>query len=117
MEAPAAVQQQPQAQHPPAFMPPQFSGPPGIPHHFGMPPPNWNFNHPTPPWQSNPLTDPKIDPQILAKAAEWTEHRAPDGRPYYYHAARGESVWERPQALKDLDEAKMAAGPGKDFIK
>lgn len=41
--------------------------------------------------------------QILARAAEWSEHRAPDGRPYYYHAIRGESVWEKPQALKDLE--------------
>lgn len=39
----------------------------------------------------------------MARAAEWSEHRAPDGRPYYYHAVRGESVWEKPQALKDLE--------------
>lgn len=39
----------------------------------------------------------------MARAAEWSEHRAPDGRPYYYHAMRGESVWEKPQPLKDLE--------------
>lgn len=39
----------------------------------------------------------------MARAAEWSEHRAPDGRPYYYHAIRGESVWEKPQPLKDLE--------------
>lgn len=101
----------------PPFIPPQFSGPSGMPP-FGMPPPNWNApwnphqSHATPPWQTHPPNDTsKIDPQILAKAAEWTEHRAPDGRPYFYHAVRGESVWERPQALKDLDEAKMGAPP------
>lgn len=44
-----------------------------------------------------------IEPQIIARAAEWSEHRAPDGRPYYYHAARGESVWEKPQAIRDLE--------------
>lgn len=101
-------------QHVPPFIPPQFSGP-GMPP-FGMPPPNWNApwqnSHPTPPWQSHPPAEHgKIDPQIIAKAAEWSEHRAPDGRPYYFHAGRGESVWERPQALKDLDEAKMNPGP------
>lgn len=39
----------------------------------------------------------------MARAAEWSEHRAPDGRPYYYHAMRAESVWEKPQPLKDLE--------------
>lgn len=53
--------------------------------------------------------DSKIDPKILAKATEWTTHRAPDGRPYYYNASHSESTWERPQALKDLDEARIAA--------
>lgn len=39
----------------------------------------------------------------MARAAEWSEYRAPDGRPYYYHLTNNESVWEKPQALKDLD--------------
>lgn len=45
----------------------------------------------------------QIDPQILARAADWSEHKAPDGRPYYYNAKLGESVWEKPQALRDLE--------------
>lgn len=51
----------------------------------------------------------EIDSFIIAKAAEWTEHRAPDGRPYYYHAQRSQSVWEKPQAIRDLEIARMAA--------
>lgn len=47
----------------------------------------------------------KIDPNIIAKAREWTEHKAPDGRFYYHHAKKGESVWEKPQPLKDLESA------------
>lgn len=45
----------------------------------------------------------KVDSEIIAKASEWTEHKAPDGRFYYYHAKKAESVWEKPQALKDLE--------------
>jgi transcription elongation regulator 1 len=76
---------------------------------FGIPPPfaaAWN----NPQWQAHGpnVNDSKIDPKILARASEWTEHRAPDGRPYYYCAANGTSVWERPQVLKELDEARMA---------
>jgi transcription elongation regulator 1 len=33
---------------------------------------------------------------------------APDGRVYYYNASIQQSTWERPQALKELDEARMA---------
>ncbi|KXJ68605.1 hypothetical protein RP20_CCG002507 [Aedes albopictus] len=66
----------------------------------------------------SPLMDPlkaiaeiktsEVDPGIAAKATEWTEHKAPDGRAYYYNASKGESVWEKPQAIKDLEMAKLA---------
>lgn len=55
------------------------------------------------------FNDSKIDPKILAKASEWTSHQAPDGRPYYYNAKSAESTWERPQALKELDDARIAS--------
>lgn len=79
-------------------------------HHppFTAAPPQWNN------WQaqaqdpSKMFNDSKIDPKILAKAQEWSEHRAPDGRPYYYNAGIQQSCWDRPQALKDLDEARIA---------
>lgn len=45
----------------------------------------------------------KIDPDIIEKAREWTEHKAPDGRPYYHHTQKGESVWEKPQILKEFE--------------
>lgn len=54
----------------------------------------------------------KIDPDIIEKAREWTEHKAPDGRPYYHHTQKGESVWEKPQILKEFESAKLAASQG-----
>jgi len=45
----------------------------------------------------------QIDPVILANAAEWSEHRSPDGRMYYYSMKTAESVWEKPEALRNLD--------------
>lgn len=120
-------------QGPPPGMPPfggppgQFGGPP-----FGMPPPgfqgNWGPGAP-PPWAGGPpgpvpwgmppnmmpgLAPPinaieeaaimsKIDPEIVAKASLWSEHKNPEGRFYYHNSKTAESVWEKPQALKDLE--------------
>lgn len=94
--------------------PPHFGGP-----QYGMPPPGYGGYQPGPwgmPWQHPPqqqmseqpaknlIVKPGvIEPQVIARAAEWSEHRAPDGRAYYYHAGRGESVWEKPQAIRDLE--------------
>lgn len=103
--------------------PPQFGGP-----QYGMPPPGYG-GYPSGPWgmpwqqqqQQSMAEQPAknlilkpgvIEPQVISRAAEWTEHRAPDGRPYYYHAGRGESVWEKPQAIRDLEAARMAAHSG-----
>ncbi|CAH0730694.1 unnamed protein product, partial [Brenthis ino] len=55
-----------------------------------------------------------IPAELSAAAAEWSAHRAPDGRPYYYHAASRRSVWEKPKPLRDLEElqAKIALEKG-----
>lgn len=107
----------------------QFNAPP--PFSYGMPPPGY-MGYPAnawpAPWQQQQQPPPMnvnespaknliskpgiIDPQVIARAAEWSEHRAPDGRLYYYHAGRGESVWEKPQAIRDLEAARMAAHSG-----
>lgn len=59
------------------------------------------------PTSAMPNEDPTIlaqlDPEIVANAMVWTEHRAPDGRSYFYNSKAGESVWEKPQALNDLE--------------
>jgi pre-mRNA-processing factor 40 len=30
---------------------------------------------------------------------DWTEHKAPDGRPYWYNAKTKQSVWNKPAEL------------------
>ncbi len=44
---------------------------------------------------------PQMDVPLQIPVAEWTEHRLPDGRVYYYNSKTLESTWERP---KELDE-------------
>ncbi|XP_063631864.1 uncharacterized protein LOC134803087 [Cydia splendana] len=53
-----------------------------------------------------------IPPGLAAAAAEWSAHRAPDGRPYYYNAGKGESVWEKPKPMKELEGDPRGAGGG-----
>uniref|UniRef100_A0A1L8DIB5 Putative transcription factor n=1 Tax=Nyssomyia neivai TaxID=330878 RepID=A0A1L8DIB5_9DIPT len=112
--APVQTAPQPLMQSFMSAPPPQFNQqasfampPPGF---HGFPPAQWGVP-PNMPWgmhqDDKKIAD--IDPTIVAKAAEWTEHKAPDGRPYYYNASKGESVWERPQALRDMDAARIAA--------
>merc|ERR1719400_2048937 len=75
---------------PPGGMPPPWmagpGGPPGGPP--GMPP--WGMA--PPPGAGN-----------APKPCKWTEHTAPDGKRYYYNGETQESVWEKPQELKDWE--------------
>jgi hypothetical protein len=99
MRPPPTVQQ---------FQPPPFMGNPP----YGMPPPNfatppWGFAPGMPPTGvPPPVADPilsQIDPKITAAACEWTEHIAPDGKPYYYNVKTTTSTWERPTALIEFE--------------
>ncbi|XP_002137702.3 transcription elongation regulator 1 isoform X4 [Drosophila pseudoobscura] len=127
MFQPPGMQPPPGFGQPPFCMPPPAYGfpggaAPGGPWGVGVPP--WQQQqqqqqhmHAPPGGQDKPaktliIKPGVIDPAVIARAAEWSEHRAPDGRPYYYHAARGESVWEKPQALRDMEAARMAAHSG-----
>lgn len=38
------------------------------------------------------------------KKSDWTEHKAPDGRIYYYNTITKQSLWEKPDELKDAAE-------------
>merc|ERR1719357_750161 len=48
-------------------------------------------------------------PPVSEGMCKWTEHTAPDGKKYYYNAETQESVWEKPQELKDwqVDQIRL----------
>jgi hypothetical protein len=51
-----------------------------------------------------------IDPKIVAAAAEWTEYiDTKVGRAYYHNSKAKLSIWEKPKALLDLEQAKHVA--------
>ena len=56
-----------------------------------------------------PAPSPQPPPQPLAAGSGWSEHTAPDGRPYYYHAGQGRSSWDKPDELKGARERAVAA--------
>ncbi|ETS64340.1 hypothetical protein PaG_01187 [Moesziomyces aphidis] len=48
-------------------------------------------------------------------AAVWTEHRTPQGRPYWFHTIERRSVWEKPSELKTPRERALEATPWKEY--
>ncbi len=47
---------------------------------------------------------------------KWTEHKAPDGRTYFYNAATRQSSWEKPDALKTQAEKLLSQCPWKEYV-
>ncbi|XP_038109716.1 pre-mRNA-processing factor 40 homolog A [Culex quinquefasciatus] len=72
-----------------------------------------------PPVQPFPAMVPFSVPPPTAMAAmpvsEWTEHKAPDGRMYYYNSKTKQSLWEKPDELKSPAEKLLAACPWKEY--
>jgi WW domain len=49
---------------------------------------------------ANGLAPPPQQQQAPAQPKpDWTEHKAPDGRPYWYNAKTKQSVWNKPAEL------------------
>lgn len=65
---------------------------PGMVPQFSMPPPGF------------PGTEMQQPQYIVSTNAEWTEHKAPDGRTYYYNNVTKQSLWEKPEELKSIAE-------------
>eukprot|EP00058_Branchiostoma_floridae_P012859 XP_002598347.1 hypothetical protein BRAFLDRAFT_57552 [Branchiostoma floridae] len=45
----------------------------------------------------------------------WTEHKAPDGRTYFYNSKTKQSTWEKPAELKSHAELLLDSCPWKEF--
>lgn len=120
---------------PPPSLPP---GPPGImPPQFSIPPPGFTFPiTAAPPQEAGVIA---ASPQITAsgipppspinsdanastmsastteKKTDWSEHKAPDGRTYYYNSVTKQSLWEKPDELKTPSELLLSQCPWKEY--
>ncbi|KDR11070.1 pre-mRNA-processing factor 40 homolog B isoform X1 [Zootermopsis nevadensis] len=47
--------------------------------------------------------------------SDWTEHKAPDGRTYYYNSLTKQSLWEKPDELKTPAELLLSQCPWKEY--
>ncbi|XP_001950893.1 pre-mRNA-processing factor 40 homolog B isoform X1 [Acyrthosiphon pisum] len=102
---------------PPGFMAaaPMGIGPPGMPPPF-MPP--FNMNLPgeivgAPVSFNKSISLPSNDE--TKPTSEWTEHKAPDDRLYYYNAGTKQSSWEKPDELKTKTELLLDQCPWKEY--
>jgi len=48
-------------------------------------------------------------------SGDWSEHKAPDGRTYYYNTTTKQSAWEKPDVLKTEAEQKLSALNWKEY--
>lgn len=48
-------------------------------------------------------------------SSNWTEHKAPDGRTYYYNTVTKQSSWEKPDEFKTEKDRILAACPWKEY--
>lgn len=56
-----------------------------------------------------------IDAKSLSKKSDWSEHKAPDGRTYYYNSVTKQSSWEKPDELKSHAELLLSQCPWKEY--
>ncbi len=51
-----------------------------------------------------------MDTSLTIPAMDWCEYRSPEGKPYYFNAKTAQTVWDKPQVLKDYDGKPYFAG-------
>ncbi|KAM3964185.1 pre-mRNA processing factor 40 [Aphomia sociella] len=111
----------------PPAMPPAVAMPPvpGLPPNMtGMPPP-MGFPPMIPPFSMPPPGFPSFKPELNAPAPDvaplanqsspWSEHKAPDGRTYYYNSVTKQSLWEKPDDLKTAAEKLLSSCVWKEY--
>lgn len=82
---------------------------------MGFPPIVPQFNIPPPGFGAAP-PPPEIAAAFgAATNTDWTEHKAPDGRPYYYNNASKQSSWEKPEDLMTPAERIINQCPWKEY--
>ncbi|KAI9555980.1 hypothetical protein GHT06_018538 [Daphnia sinensis] len=109
----------PYAMPPPGFIPPT----PGIPPPFGVAMPGM-----APPavFGVSPFGAPSVPPNVYIgfpagffphgeSKQTWTEHKAPDGRTYYYNNFTKQSLWDKPDELKTAAEIMLSQCPWKEY--
>ena len=47
--------------------------------------------------------------------ANWSEHKAPDGRIYFYNTVTKASAWEKPDVMKTAAELMLSKCPWKEY--
>ncbi|XP_040197153.1 pre-mRNA-processing factor 40 homolog B isoform X5 [Rana temporaria] len=52
---------------------------------------------------------------IPKKKSPWTEHKAPDGRTYYYNTETKQSTWEKPDEFKSKSELLLSQCNWKEY--
>ncbi|XP_017854029.1 pre-mRNA-processing factor 40 homolog A [Drosophila busckii] len=73
------------------------------------------FNLPPPGFGGPPRPELAAAFGALAPNSEWTEHKAPDGRPYFYNQNTKQSSWEKPESLMTPAELLHNQCPWKEY--
>lgn len=60
-----------------------------------------------PPFSVPPPGFAAVPSAIGGTQGEWSEHKAPDGRTYYYNSVTKQSSWQKPDCLKTPGEVNI----------
>lgn len=110
----------PQVPPPPAALPPPAVLPVSSPSQPASPKPEAVATPPSapaapPPAENSVPLPAAAPPQAPPKSSSWTEHKAPDGRTYFYNHTTKQSSWEKPDELKTHTELLLSQCPWKEY--